>query len=119
MTSCSSNISSSTQYCTVPEQCCRRPLNILLQVVPACYRRHFPKHLKSHRSHDIVLLCIDCHQTAHKEAQHVKQQLSQEYNVPLMPPAVPSGEWCCTTTLLARGCTVQLPGQHVSCCVAQ
>jgi hypothetical protein len=32
------------------------------RVVPACYRRCFPAHLKSHRSHDIVLLCIDCHQ---------------------------------------------------------
>jgi len=32
------------------------------RVVPACYRRCFPAHLKSHRSHDIVLLCVDCHQ---------------------------------------------------------
>lgn len=32
------------------------------RVVPACYRRCFPTHLKSHRSHDIVLLCLDCHQ---------------------------------------------------------
>jgi cation-transporting P-type ATPase D len=23
---------------------------------------HFPEHLKSHRSHDIVLLCVDCHE---------------------------------------------------------
>lgn len=44
------------------------PLFVLLscttlpRVVPACYRRCFPQHLKSHRSHDIVLLCVDCHQ---------------------------------------------------------
>lgn len=106
----SSNISSSTGLSSIAVN-----EDILLQVVPACYRRHFPKHLKSHRSHDIVLLCIDCHQTAHKEAQHVKQQLSQEYNVPLMPPAVPSGEWCCATPLLAR-CTMQPPGKHECCC---
>jgi hypothetical protein len=35
---------------------------LLCRVVPACYRRCFPAHLKSHRSHDIVLLCVDCHQ---------------------------------------------------------
>jgi hypothetical protein len=28
-------------------------------------RHHFPPHLKTHRSHDVVLLCIACHQTAH------------------------------------------------------
>lgn len=28
------------------------------RVVPACYRRAMPVSLKSHRSHDIVLLCV-------------------------------------------------------------
>lgn len=36
------------------------------RVVPSCYRRHFPVHLKSHRSHDVVLLCVPCHQIAHQ-----------------------------------------------------
>lgn len=36
------------------------------KVVPACYRRHLPIYMKSHRSHDIVLLCIDCHPAAQK-----------------------------------------------------
>lgn len=51
------------------QQCCcpaRR-------VVPSCYRRNFPAQLKSHRSHDVVLLCFECHQTAHK----VGMQLSR------------------------------------------
>lgn len=34
------------------------------KVVPSCYRRHFPVHMKSHRSHDVVLLCLDCHHEA-------------------------------------------------------
>ena len=56
------------------------------KVVPACYRRNFPVQWKSHRSHDIVLLCVDCHHVAHKAAEVVKKQLSQEYGVPLFPP---------------------------------
>lgn len=36
------------------------------RVVPACYRRHLPTHMKSHRAHDVVLLCIDCHHAAHQ-----------------------------------------------------
>ena len=56
------------------------------RVVPACYRRNFPVQWKSHRSHDIVLLCVDCHHVAHKAAEVVKRQLSQEYGVPLFPP---------------------------------
>ncbi|EFJ44334.1 hypothetical protein VOLCADRAFT_95512 [Volvox carteri f. nagariensis] len=36
------------------------------RVLPACYRRHMPSALKSHRSHDVVLLCIDCHELAQK-----------------------------------------------------
>eukprot|EP00879_Flechtneria_rotunda_P011906 GHRR01012435.1.p1 GENE.GHRR01012435.1~~GHRR01012435.1.p1 ORF type:complete len:931 (+),score=387.60 GHRR01012435.1:2246-5038(+) len=55
------------------------------RVVPACYRRCFPSHLKSHRSHDILLLCFDCHQVAHKAAEVVKRQIAAEYGVPLQP----------------------------------
>lgn len=34
------------------------------KVIPSCYRRHFPVHMKSHRSHDVVLLCLNCHHKA-------------------------------------------------------
>lgn len=30
-------------------------------IVPTIYRTHLPDSLKSHRSHDVVLLCFDCH----------------------------------------------------------
>ena len=58
------------------------------RVVPACYRRNFPVQWKSHRSHDIVLLCVDCHHVAHRAAEMVKKELSREYGVPLFPPRV-------------------------------
>ncbi|KAK9908142.1 hypothetical protein WJX75_003265 [Coccomyxa subellipsoidea] len=62
------------------------------RVVPACYRRYFPVHLKSHRSHDVVLLCFDCHQIAHQAAERMKQSISREYGVPLLPPVPPPPE---------------------------
>ncbi|CAM6097604.1 unnamed protein product [Calypogeia fissa] len=53
------------------------------RIIPSCYRQHFPEHLKSHRSHDIVLLCVDCHEIAHKAAEKHKRQIALEYGIPL------------------------------------
>lgn len=53
------------------------------RVIPSCYRQHFPEHLKSHRSHDIVLLCVDCHEVAHCAAERHKKQVAIDYGVPL------------------------------------
>ncbi|KAJ7553277.1 hypothetical protein O6H91_06G090800 [Diphasiastrum complanatum] len=53
------------------------------RIIPFCYRQHFPEHLKSHRSHDIVLLCVDCHEIAHQAAEQFKRQIAAEYGVPL------------------------------------
>ena len=36
-------------------------------VVPTLYRTHFPDNLKSHRSHDVVLLCFECHDKASRK----------------------------------------------------
>ena len=41
--------------CGTTENLCR------FHVVPTIYRTHLPDVLKSHRSHDIVLLCFDHH----------------------------------------------------------
>ncbi|KXZ46857.1 hypothetical protein GPECTOR_40g591 [Gonium pectorale] len=59
------------------------------RVLPACYRRPMPPSLKSHRSHDVVLLCIDCHERAQKASGRMKRQVAADYGVPLMPPRVP------------------------------
>lgn len=53
------------------------------RIIPSCYRIHFPEHLKSHRSHDIVLLCVDCHEIAHAAAEKHKRELAAEFGIPL------------------------------------
>lgn len=53
------------------------------RVIPSCYRQHFPEYLKSHRSHDIVLLCVDCHEIAHRAAERHKHEVAEEFGVPL------------------------------------
>lgn len=53
------------------------------RIIPSCYRMHFPEHLKSHRSHDIVLLCVDCHEIAHAAAEKYKKEVAAEFGIPL------------------------------------
>ncbi|XP_021746021.1 protein RRP6-like 3 [Chenopodium quinoa] len=63
------------------------------RIIPSCYRMHFPEHLKSHRSHDIVLLCVDCHEVAHAAAEKYKKLVAAEYRIPLyVTKVVDSGQ---------------------------
>lgn len=55
------------------------------RVVPACYRKALPPCLKSHRSHDVVLLCIDCHQIAQTACERTKREIAHETHIPLYP----------------------------------
>lgn len=61
------------------------------RIIPSCYRQHFPEHLKSHRSHDIVLLCVDCHEVAHKAAEKHKREIVVQFGVPLFAHRVVDG----------------------------
>ncbi|KAF9613053.1 hypothetical protein IFM89_005487 [Coptis chinensis] len=63
--------------------CGERNHYLRYRIVPSCYRMHFPEHLKSHRSHDIVLLCVDCHEVAHSVAEKHKRQIAAEFGIPL------------------------------------
>lgn len=47
------------------------------------YRTHLPDELKSHRSHDIVLMCFGCHDLASRAQDQLKQQLAEKFGVPL------------------------------------
>ena len=53
-------------------------------VVENCVcRRYFPQVLKEHRSHDVVLMCIACHQRSNLHDAALKQRLAQETGAPL------------------------------------
>ena len=52
-------------------------------VVPTLYRTHFPDELKSHRAHDIVLLCFTCHDKASRKQDVLKTDLEIKYKAPL------------------------------------
>lgn len=46
-------------------------------VVPFCYRTLFPDAYKTHLSHDIVLMCIDCHVYAEQCSQRRRKKLEK------------------------------------------
>jgi hypothetical protein len=51
-------------------------------VVPICYRKHFPLHLKSHNFHDVLSMCIDCHESYERHADQLKDYLAKKYQAP-------------------------------------
>lgn len=74
-------------YCTNREnKCVVCGLNenfLRFHVVPTLYRSHFPDSLKSHRSHDVLLMCFDCHNKASRHQDYLKGQIAKKYDCPL------------------------------------
>ncbi|XP_052250586.1 exonuclease 3'-5' domain-containing protein 2-like isoform X2 [Dreissena polymorpha] len=52
-------------------------------VVPQEYRKYFPPILKNHSSHDVLLLCIQCHLRCADYETAVRQRLVAECDAPL------------------------------------
>ncbi|KAG2490455.1 hypothetical protein HYH03_011091 [Edaphochlamys debaryana] len=52
-------------------------------VVPHCYRQWFPVTMKSHLSHDIVLMCPPCHKACGAADQRRMADLGRRYGAPL------------------------------------
>lgn len=50
-------------------------------VIPHCYRKHMPEDWKSHDHHDVVLLCIECHQKTEKKYLKKKNELINRYGL--------------------------------------
>lgn len=48
-------------------------------VVPKCYRKHFVDEYKSYASHDVLLLCIDCHNAYESIAEKYKKDMIKLY----------------------------------------
>lgn len=50
-------------------------------IVPYAYRNLFPKKYKSHISHDVVLLCANCHLTCGQQSQYRMNDMEEKFNV--------------------------------------
>jgi len=63
--------------CASTEQLIRK------NVVPREYRKHFPTVMKTHVSHDIVLLCLKCHARSNELDFLKRASYGDQYNAPL------------------------------------
>ncbi|XP_077496666.1 exonuclease 3'-5' domain-containing 2 [Amblyomma americanum] len=52
-------------------------------VVPHEYRKYFPDIMKNHISHDILLLCLRCHQISNLRDAALRKALAEECNAPI------------------------------------
>eukprot|EP00761_Pharyngomonas_kirbyi_P008090 gb/GECH01008101.1/.p1 GENE.gb/GECH01008101.1/~~gb/GECH01008101.1/.p1 ORF type:complete len:331 (+),score=80.79 gb/GECH01008101.1/:1-993(+) len=52
-------------------------------IIPHEYRKWLDENIKSHSSHDIVLLCSFCHDNYECEALHLRKKIANEFNAPL------------------------------------
>lgn len=52
-------------------------------VVPYSYRRYFPLEIKSHNFHDVLSVCVDCHESYERYADELKLELSNQYKAPI------------------------------------
>ena len=53
-----------------------------LHLKPIDIFRHFPPMMKEHKSHDIVLMCLGCHQRSGIHDATLKQDLSDQCDAP-------------------------------------
>jgi len=73
-------------YQTIKENQCvvcgDRDAYIRKNVVPREYRKHFPMVMKSHTSHDVLLLCPACHQLSNISDLRVRNKLAVQCEAP-------------------------------------
>ena len=46
-------------------------------IVPKLFRMHMPVDVKEHSSHDIVLLCVDCHMSCNRDDDRYKRRVQE------------------------------------------
>ena len=101
--------------CGAREELCR------YHVVPSAYRKHFPSRLKSHSSHDVVLLCVDHMAVANANAASMVAELVAHYGVPesgigeakVVNPAKRAAQSHARVLVRHRAGSVQLPPERV------
>jgi len=52
-------------------------------VVPISYRKHFPMELKSHNFHDVLSMCVGCHEEYERKADQLKSYFAKKYSAPI------------------------------------
>ncbi len=52
-------------------------------VIPVCFRKHFPESKKKHALHDVLILCINCHNYYENYAHEYKKKIAEEMGVPI------------------------------------
>lgn len=52
-------------------------------VVPSLYRKYMGMEIKSHSYHDVLLMCLECHENYEAEADKLKLKIAKEYEIPL------------------------------------
>ena len=52
-------------------------------IVPHDYRKHFPSVMKNHHSHDILLMCPECHCFSNSYDDQLRKELAAKYNAPI------------------------------------
>ncbi|GAB0096872.1 Exonuclease 3'-5' domain-containing protein 2 [Sergentomyia squamirostris] len=62
--------------------CGKKESYIRKYVIPREYRKFFPIIMKSHMSHDVLLMCTPCHQKSNRYDLIMRQKLSVECNAP-------------------------------------
>lgn len=63
--------------------CNSRQSLVRKNVVPHEYRKYFPEIMKNHISHDILLLCLRCHQISNLRDGDLRRALAEECNAPI------------------------------------
>lgn len=81
------NVGDAGQYYATPKEnfcvvCGKSNSYIRKYIVPREYRKFFPDVMKSHTSHDVLLLCPDCHQRSNMSDFHIRRKLSFMCNAP-------------------------------------
>ena len=76
------NLKSSNFYIESRTNCCvicgKTENYLRFHVIPILYRSCFPENLKSHKSHDVVLLCLSCHERARKVYEQKKKKYPKD-----------------------------------------
>ena len=64
--------------------CCARTEKLVRKnIIPKEYRRHFPKEYKDRQSHDVVLLCVQCHCSSNVFDNIMRENIASEHGIPV------------------------------------